>query len=97
MKSIQTVKKVIDSSLDERNSMPANIYSRKDGINFQKYLEVERENKIMLAKMTNIMQGNYASSTKTTFYSSKSTFLIFKSNSTLAVSTNARTRLSKIK
>ena len=55
MKSIQTAKKVIDSSLDERSSMPTSIYSRKDGINFQKYLEVERENKIMLAKMTKII------------------------------------------
>jgi hypothetical protein len=71
MKSIQTAKKVIDSSLNERSSMPTNIYSRKDGIHFEKYLEVERENKIMLAKMTKIIQGKYASSTKSTFNSSK--------------------------
>jgi hypothetical protein len=51
----------------------------------------------MLAKMTKIIQGKYASSTKSTFNSSKWIFLILKSNTALAVSMNAKTRMSKIK
>jgi len=42
---------------------------------FRKIKEVDRQNKILIQKMGKIMKGDYSSSTKTEFFSSKKSFI----------------------
>lgn len=43
---------------------------RKDGMNYRELLEAERQNKVLLGKISNIMVGKYQSSTRDEFRSS---------------------------
>ena len=75
--AIMNVKPTVDTKwgiptdpLGERIK-PAKSLPRRDGITLQEFKEVDRQNKILLNKMSEIMRGNYSSSTKTDFHSSK--------------------------
>jgi len=50
---------------------PAKSLPRRDGVTKQVFQEVDRQNKILLLKMSEIMKGNYSSSTKVDFKRSK--------------------------
>lgn len=50
---------------------PAKSLPRRNGVTQTVFQEVDRQNKILLSKMSDIMKGNYFSSTRTDFNSSK--------------------------